>query len=389
MANFPHLTLVNRLQGTHKTSKRGGGDPNERTVANLNNKGQHGQALSTVTNSLSDDWTQQLEERKNKGLPELPDSKTIPIYLQIDSTIFNPEFLKGFGIEIISEEQDGYIIGASADGFKSLREKINQFIYENKAKNTSQLWQIVEGNIWRRDIILSKELNERWDQIKDTDVFTLEIGVACYIKLSDEPLREKGETEARFNKRHATWLAKWQQQSEKRDELVDERTNLLAEFLKIYGGEILFEQFITFPDSFCCRIRVNGMCLKDLVNNFQFVFEITESEDLAVLASANSHNEEIDVTITKLDNGSPEICVIDSGILEGHKLLNPAIISSKSKSYVPGDASVIDAVSGGGHGTKVAGAVLYSSTIPKTGETLKLPFFLVNARILDKWIFSS
>lgn len=35
--------------------------------------------------------------------------------------------LKQFGIEIISEEDDGYIIGASLDGFAFPDEKINKF----------------------------------------------------------------------------------------------------------------------------------------------------------------------------------------------------------------------------------------------------------------------
>src|ERR1019366_1698900 len=107
MANFPHLKLVNRLSGTHKP-RRGFGEPNERSLANLENKIQHGQNLRNNVNAIFDAWSSGLQERRNKGLPDLPNPQTIPIYLQIDSNVFNPEFLKGFGIEIISEEEDGY-----------------------------------------------------------------------------------------------------------------------------------------------------------------------------------------------------------------------------------------------------------------------------------------
>ena len=142
--------------------------------------------------------------------------------------------------------------------------------------------------------------------------------------------------------------------------------------------------FITFSDSFCCRIKINGIGLKDLVNNFQFVFEINEAEELSAPNSEEKNTEIIEAIITAPDADSPSICIIDSGILEGHKLLSPAILTTKSKSYVPGDISVVDAVGGGGHGTKVAGAVLYGANIPKGDDKVKLRFFLSNARILNQ-----
>lgn len=383
MANFPHLKLINRLSGSPKP-KKAIPTPNERTELNLEKKNLHAENLSNNINSISTAWNSELLERKNKGLPVLFDPETIPLYLQIDSNVFNPEFLKGFGIEIITEEEEGYIIGASVDGFRSLKEKIKQFVKHGKALNTATLWQIVEGNIWRRNLILSQELNDRWDKISDNDNFLLEIGVACYMKLSDEPVIKKGENKAKFNQRHENWLIKWREQSIQRDNLIDERTELLKNFVEEYNGELLEDEFVSFPDSFCCRIKINGIGLKDLVNTFQYVFEIAEAEEILVSTSKDTHNEIIEATIIAPDADAPAVCVIDSGILEGHKLLSASIISAKSKSYVPGDGSVIDAVGGGGHGTKVAGAILYGANIPKAGDKIKLPFFLFNARILDR-----
>ncbi|OFY84607.1 MAG: hypothetical protein A3F72_19245 [Bacteroidetes bacterium RIFCSPLOWO2_12_FULL_35_15] len=333
---------------------------------------------------MSEAWAAELESRRNKGLPNLPDSETIPIYLQIDTTVFNPEFLKGFGIEVISEEDEGFIIGASADGFQSLRSKINEFVNKNKAVNTAQLWQIVEGNIWRRNLILSKELSDRWDQIRDDENFLLEIGVACYLKLPDEPIIGEGESSAKFNKRHEKWEVKKRDHDLALEELIDNRTILLKDFVELYNGELLLDDFVTFPDSFCCRIKINGIGLKDLVNNFQYVFEINEAEELSLTTAEEADTEIIEATIEEPDGNSPKICVIDSGIMEGHKLLSPAIIGDRSISYVPNDASVADLVGGGGHGTKVAGAVLYGSAIPSAGDSIKLPFFLLNAKILDE-----
>lgn len=383
MANFPHLKLISRLSGTPK-SKSGRRKYDDRTLENLKHKNQHGQNLRANVTSISDAWNSELDARKEKGLPELPNPKIIPIYLQIDPNLLNPEFLKGFGIEIISEEEEGFIIGASIDGFRSLSKKINEFVNAGKAINISDLMQIAEGNRWRRDLILSHELNDRWDRIVDDEIFLLEIGIACFVKLSEEPSRKKGETLVKYNKRHEKWLTKWREQSINRDNLIDERADLLKNFVELYGGELITDEFVSFPDSFCCRIKINGLGLKDLVNNFQFVFEIAEAEELSASTSEESYTEIIEATITPPDSDAPIICIIDSGILEGHKLLSPSIVSTMSKSYVPGDSSVIDAVGGGGHGTKVAGAVLYGANIPKAGDKIKLPFFLSNARILDR-----
>ena len=414
MADFPHLKLINKVTGTPKSGKAIKGK-NARTQEHLNNRAQHANNLRNTSGLIANAWFAGLEARKQKGLPDLSNPETIPLYLQIDPDLFDAEFLRGFGIEIISEEEEGYIIGASTDAFKSLREKIDQFANNNKAINTSNLWQIVDGTIWRRDIILSKELSDRWDQISDNDTFLLEIGVSCYVKLSDEPIKEEAETQKNFDKRlkkwndkpaaekakskipvkreveteehfakrHSTWVEKRQAHELEVDALIDERTGLLKDFTKAYNGELIMDEFITFPDSFCCRVKINGIGLKDLVNRFQYLFEVAEADEINVSSGNDNNNEVVEATIIEPDGDSPQICVIDSGILEGHKLLSAAIVTAKSKSYVPGDNSVIDAVGGGGHGTGVAGATLYSANIPKAGDIVKLPFFLLNARILN------
>ena len=79
------------------------------------------------------------------------------------------------------------------------------------------------------------------------------------------------------------------------------------------------------------------------------------------------------------------MCVIDSGIEEGHRWLAPAIDSTISRCFLPGakldDAA--DYVHPQGHGTRVAGAVLYPETIPLAGE-IKPIAWIQNARVLNE-----
>lgn len=73
---------------------------------------------------------------------------------------------------------------------------------------------------------------------------------------------------------------------------------------------------------------------------------------------------------------------IDSGIQEEHRFLSKAIDKSSSHCYLPGLNDTSDQVNNGGHGTRVAGAILYPNGIPAVSK-YKLPCWIQNARVLD------
>lgn len=167
MPDFPHLPLPRKIAATHKPKRI----PIERVISettlnNLSNRRQHGRGLLGDVNQLSSSWEEQLNERQEDGLPDLPFPDLIPVFLQVDSELFDAEQLYSFGIEVIAEDEDGFIIGASSDSFTSLKEKINKFIRaEGKFKDkAAQLWQIITGTQWRVDYILSNELKSKWDE---------------------------------------------------------------------------------------------------------------------------------------------------------------------------------------------------------------------------------
>ena len=85
------------------------------------------------------------------------------------------------------------------------------------------------------------------------------------------------------------------------------------------------------------------------------------------------------------DPKAPAVCVIDSGIQEGHFWLEPGIDKAESHCFLPGVAStdVADYVPPSGHGTRVAGAVLHGETVPTTG-LVRLEAWVQNARVLNE-----
>jgi hypothetical protein len=417
MPDFPHLVLKKKINGPYNftgipISKKI--DP--KTLLNLSNRAGHGASLTDSVIELRKIHLQHLNDRKEAGLRDLFPETVLPVFLQVDPHGFDIEALKGYGIEIISEEENGFIIGASADNFVSLSRKIQEFI-DQKGRSPEQaakLWQIVQGDQWRADYILSPGLKTLFPAgMGDDQLFTVDISVACYLKMPPKPIRIMPETEKEYIAAKAkqvertiniidkkeyrairradsdeqyrikldAWLKRTQTAEIERDNICIERQDFLINFIEsIYGGELI-SGFVDLKDSFGFKAEMNGKALKDLIRNYAYVFEISESEQMQI-EEAGTDFEFQSVEIIKPEENSPLICVIDSGIQEKHKILEPAILGELSRNYVPGEETTADHVKNGGHGTKVAGSILFGNEIPENG-VYQPPCFIVNARILD------
>lgn len=144
----------------------------------------------------------------------------------------------------------------------------------------------------------------------------------------------------------------------------------------------MLDSYEDFEDSFGCRIRITGKGLKDIVLNYQYLFEVIEHDPLQITNVSTGEVDSIEPELIPPSADYPKVCIIDSGIQEEHRLLAPAIDRLASRSFLPGDSSTADKTSNGGHGTRVAGAVLYPYNIPRSGE-YQLPCIIQNARVLD------
>jgi hypothetical protein len=85
-------------------------------------------------------------------------------------------------------------------------------------------------------------------------------------------------------------------------------------------------------------------------------------------------------------NTAAAICVVDSGILEGHPLLEPGILAERSRSFPKelGPPIPKAPVVGAAHGTHVAGIAMYGDVgVRAIAGEFTPPVWLVNARFLD------
>ncbi|WP_342330785.1 S8 family peptidase [Pedobacter sp. FW305-3-2-15-E-R2A2] len=381
MAKFPHLPLRTILDGSYKFKGFAGRGKSQRSLDNLNNRKAHGTSLLQMTEGIQQLNMDVLAWRKEQGLPDLPDEHIIPVLLQVDPQVFNIESLKGFGMEVIAEEESGFIIGASVDQFKSLKAKISKFIKETN-QGTALLWQIEQGQQWRPEYILNEELYWKWlDGIKDEEQFTVDISISCHIKQSDHPVQTKGMSDESFETKLSNWYENTLVTDVELDQLMMQRQDQVQTFIELGGGNLV-GGFVEYRDSFGFRAELSGRALKDIVLNYPYVFEIAEHCEIERQVLTHEDFGEIDCTILAPSIDSPNLCIIDSGIQQNHILLEPAILPDRSINFVPHETTVADQVPNGGHGTKVAGAVLYGAAIPRAG-TVQAPFFLTNIRVLD------
>ena len=390
---FPHIQLKLTKEGRAKLTGGGRRKTNPRTDANRNNRDGHGSKLKSSRLSIIADWKDTREKREEEDKPPLPE--VIPLILQTDPEAFDAEDLKSFGIEVIAELEDGYIIGASVDDpeLSEFQEKIEKFINQERGGGKiPEIWGFIDG-ARRPEHILSSELWKKWGSIKDQQIYMADVGVACLgdkYQLPEAPKRKDGESDDSFFKRANRWMNKRDITYQEWDECKSEREYELIQFVDKYRGEILsaiidgtISKTAKLPDSFSCRIQISGKGLRDLVLNFPYIFEVAEPDQFAelVLRQGLADENNPPFQLEPPAPNAPKVCVIDSGIQEQHPLLRAAIDEDSSRSWIEKIDQTADFVSNG-HGTRVAGAVLYPRTVPRTGKQQAI-CWIQNARVLD------
>ncbi|MCA9169287.1 MAG: S8 family serine peptidase, partial [Planctomycetales bacterium] len=131
-------------------------------------------------------------------------------------------------------------------------------------------------------------------------------------------------------------------------------------------------------------IRLEGCGLRDLVLTNPYAIEVAEPDDIELPPWQTQPGEE-ELPRPEPDppeDSAPTVCVMDSGIQEQHQLVEPAIDCANSHCYLRGrETDIADYVAPGGHGARVAGAILDGETVSRTG-TFERPCWIQNARVL-------
>jgi hypothetical protein len=375
--DFAHLPLPLREYGkphyqVPKISR------SSETEQNRQNRQSHGNKLKNSAAMLSRFWQDRRNTRIQQNLPTIDGG--IPFLLEIDPKT-NVDFLRGLGFEIVCDLADGFIVVSSEDtNLSKFIKKVNVFIQgKNRSGSPAKVYALCDDRD-RLQRILSPSLFNSWAAIDEKKIYIVDVSIECcgLGTTPNLPNKREGETdrdyELRGDNARITFLNKI-------DEAARIRQQQFENIVKAYNG-ILLSSYIEVTDSFTVRISINGAGLKDLVN-YAYIFEVSEFIEIQV-ESATARVQDVgdDLTIIAPMQDSPIVCVIDSGIQENHKYLSQAIIQSDSVCFIPDQTNTNDDVSYGGHGTRVAGAILYPRAIPISG-TYQLPCFIRNVKVLD------
>ena len=401
---FPHLPLVMRYDGPARFPQIPiAGDP--RTKLNKDDRLGHSGGLATSASNVSTAWKLRVNDREQANLPVLP--KNVPLVLEVDTAIDLDELRKLFGFELVSEQENGFVIVASDDiDLNAFSNKLQDFVGQVKGSaSVAKIYKIEDDpdQSKRLSRILSEHFLAIWLTLDEEGDYIVDVSVACVGQIQiptqpNEPNRGKLEKDKAFAKRqgkYADLLKTWTDARNAAymawDDLSEKRYREVKSVVDFYAGEVLnqFSQKYTetaLADSFSLRIRTTGKGLRDLVLNYPFLFEVVEPDDISLPQTsrdsvAKAKNK---VTLVPPPANAPAVCIIDSGLQEGHYLLEPAIDRDASFCFLPGvsPADVADYVKPGGHGTRVAGAVLYGEAIPRAGK-YALEYWLQNARVLN------
>ena len=373
MPRFPHLPFLRVLPRTVIPGR----PPFEskQTKGNRGDLATHGQTLLAQLTSVKSIWEQSIQQRHELGFyEEGGNADPVPLYLQMDPATLDPGQLKAWGIDVVSVEEDGFIIAvATSAEMPELTGRLSRMIQggEDGVKVVAKLWQILPRGQKALELIVSSTLWQRWAELDDEAVCYIEVTVSIdQTSPGPEPIdADDGE------------LQKWRDASLAWDEEKDKRVERLERIVESHGGEVLDQ--IDQADTTNYYLRITGKCVKDIAFNFPYALDIVEWDIKAV----EDEREEAlfndyDVELLPPDADATHVCVIDSGMQSGHRLLASAIDGANARSYVLGDTSTADMVPGGGHGTRVAGAILYPDSVPQSGQ-IQAVAWLQNARVLD------
>lgn len=396
---FPHLQFI--VQGIYEPNFQGGRGGNAEIDANRADPKGHSKRIREIFGRMRQSDEEILRLRTEMGLPTIPADRgfllRLPEGVDVDSLV------RALGVELVAETEEGVMLVSSVNlEFTKLEEVLKEFeAGTGSLVAGSSLLDIYEkpDDTRRLQNILSPELLGIWP-LDNATIYTIDLGIQTATSSRDikwpavKP--RKNESEAEFLQRREAERSKvWEEANMEWDDNAETRVNELHTFIQHYGGEIISgmisdparqdELGMVFPDSTQVRVKMNGEGFRDLILNFAHLFEATLPPELQRETSQRPANqEEPDFVVNAPQNEAPTVCVIDSGIQEEHRWLQPAIDAVSSRCFLPGVAAddVADYVEQQGHGTRVAGAVLYPNEIPVAGEVEPVAW-IQNARVLN------
>lgn len=158
-------------------------------------------------------------------------------------------------------------------------------------------------------------------------------------------------------------------------------------FVERQQGQVLDRSLA--PNFAALRVRLGGQALDTLLEYRDDIawVDVPPRVHLPIHEAVSFSLDDLPAEIPGPAEDMVGICVVDSGLVEGHPLLAPAIASEKSRSFPESLGPPVPTPPVGeraGHGTRVAGIALYGDLAAAIAQKRIEPgAILFNARMLD------
>ena len=408
---FPHLEIV--YWGVNPAKYDRNFEEDEQGKENRLNRVGHSANLAGDLLQLETNYRKRIAKRKTEQLPDIENG--IPFAIEVTPGFDIDDLVSSFKLELVADEdafkgseRHRYVLVATeAIKQSELEKKIRDFATGVRGSGAvAGLVEIISdvADPRRIELILSEPLRQSWP-FPPGEELTLDVSFQTHGIVANLPNRPRKKP-SQSKDAHDVLLKEWfdagrthlnEQWDEFSMRLETEVHNIIAAYDgnmadQVENGEIKLQGAkARFPDSISMRIRMRGEGFTDLILNHPRIFEVVETEatESVEIIADDSDEDPTPPPPPEIEPPPPDaplVCIIDSGIQEEHLLLREAIAADRSICFLPG-YGVDDTADEfpGGHGTRVAGAVLYPKAIPLTGA-LEARYWIGNARVLDPYL---
>jgi hypothetical protein len=239
--SFQHLPLHQRFSGKADLGRPPRLGPE--TAANRANYATHAGSIRGAATSHTATWNSLLDARRKNKLPVIEEG--IPILLRVDPNFDIDVLREKFAFEIVSEQEDGFVLVASKDlALTPFLNMVNAYATVTYGSATiASIHQLFDdpSQTERLQRILSESLFKQWPTLKDSDQYIFDFGIECTgIKdIPDFPNRGKMDTDAKWAAKEAAWSQSRTDAYEAWDNIKESRENELLKFVTFYNGSIL------------------------------------------------------------------------------------------------------------------------------------------------------
>ncbi|MHB8903442.1 MAG: hypothetical protein ACYC6Y_32155 [Thermoguttaceae bacterium] len=278
---FEYLPLVLRERGP-AWFPQAPQPENPTTVDNKTNRSTHAGGLKGHCSSISTNWQTRQTTRSTNGLPSIVAG--IPLLLRIDTSLDLDELRRQFSFEIVSEQENGFVIVASEDvNLADFRQKLDDFVGSvSGSSNVAKIHELREDLTQeeRLRLILTDTLLQEWSTVADDAIYICDVSITCVgnWEVPNKPSRNPRWKDETWARKENAWSTARLDAYDKWDTLKDDRLAAIHGIIDHYQAEILMDvdngdaEALTLPDSFTLRLKISGKGLKDLVLSYPYIF---------------------------------------------------------------------------------------------------------------------